>query len=415
MEGDERLPDKKGYGFDGCSPNILMARAEVRKGRIAFPEGTSYRLMVLPNYETMTPQLLAKITDLVKAGATVVGSPPVKSPSLSNYPACDQEVQLLVKELWGGLKTPKEVTRRGYGHGNIYWGGGSSEKLYPDYNSTAAVLKEMGISDDFTATGPVRYGHRRSKEREIYFLSNESDKPIQVDCTFRVATGQPQLWSPVSGEKRALPQFKRDNGLTTIPMKFEPYESFFVIFPCKDLSKVKSTNSNSVNFPKTKSVSTLEGSWKVSFNPKLGGPKKVNFDLLQDWTSRKEEGIKYYSGLATYRKSFASPAGLAAGSHIWLDLGKVHEMARVRLNGKEVGVVWCAPWHIEISSALQAGDNLLEIEVANLWPNRLIGDAAQPPEKRITWTIISHPYNTGSKLLPSGLIGPVRILVRQGD
>jgi hypothetical protein len=117
------IPDKKGHGFDGCSPKILMARAEVKDGLIAFPGGSSYRLMVLPQMETMTPALLAKIRDLVKAGATIVGSPPVKSPSLAAYPACDDEVRALAKDLWGSMEAPPEVTKRGYGKGALHWGG----------------------------------------------------------------------------------------------------------------------------------------------------------------------------------------------------------------------------------------------------------------------------------------------------
>ena len=549
MDGTAILPDKKGYGFDGCSPNILMARAQVRDGRIAFPGGTSYRLMVLPRYETMTPQLLAKIRDMVKAGATVVGLPPAKSPSLSDYPACDKRVQSLAKELWGTLETPAtvkltagssypnyplqlardhdlktrwisngdkpgqgptpkdpeyltwrfsapfpaaslvitpypdcgpkdcelqcsqdgktfrticrfvvqqrkektvvfdeeksqsfrlvinssypfqgqacwnvqiseiallakgrgEIVRRAYGRGSLYWNVDPSAQLYPNYDSTAAVLKKMGVREDFTATGPLRYGHRRTSEREIYFVSNKSCKPLQADCTFRAAAGRPELWDPVNGRKRTLPQHKSVNGLTTIPMAFAPRESFFVVFPRGGSAKRDKSIAGGVNFPKANTVSTLKGPWGVSFDPKLGGPKKVTFDALEDWTRRKEEGIKYYSGIATYRKIFSQPARLAGCSRVYLDLGTVHEMARVRLNGTDLGVVWCAPWRVDITHALKAGDNHLEIEVANLWPNRLIGDASKPQAKRITWTISKHPYTAGSKLLPSGLTGPVTV------
>ena len=306
---------------------------------------------------------------------------------------------------------PWPIIRRVYGSGSVYWihwGDDLSAQLYPNYDSTAAVLKEMGVSEDFTATGPVRYGHRRTKEREIYFLSNKSDKRLQTDCTFRVATGQPELWNPVNGKRRALPQYQSESGLTTIPMEFAPRESFFVVFPRSGSANRDKSIAGGVNFPKATTVATLEGSWDVSFDPKLGGPEKVTFDGLQDWTQRPEEGIKYYSGIATYRKSFDRPEGLAADSKIYLDLGTIHEMARVRLNGTDLGVVWCAPWRVDISHALTAGDNNLESEVANLWPNRLIGDASKPQEERITWTI-SHPYAAGNNLLPSGPLGPVTV------
>ncbi len=229
------LPDKKGYGFDGCSPKILMARAEVKDGLIAFPGGSSYRLMVLPQVETMTPALLAKIRDLVKAGATIVGPPPIKSPSLSGYPACDDEVKTLAKDLWGGVDAPKALTKRSYGKGVIHWGGESSASppLYPSYDLTAALLQGMGVKEDFTATGPVRYGHRRTEDKDIYFVANRTDAPIKVDCRFRVGKGSPQLLDPVTGEQRPLPQFEQTDGLTSIPMQFDAFQSFFVVFDRK--------------------------------------------------------------------------------------------------------------------------------------------------------------------------------------
>ncbi len=409
--GSELLPDKKGYGFDGCSPNILMARAEVQDGRIVFPGGTSYRLLVLPHYETMTPQLLVKIKDLVEAGASVIGLPPLKSPSLSNYPACDEEVQSLARELWGSLKAPEEITGRVYGRGSIYWGGEISPApaLYPHYDNTAAVLKKMGVSEDFTATGPVRYAHRRTEEREIYFVSNKSDKRLQADCTFRVAAGQPELWNPINGKRRPLPQYKTENGRTTIPMQFAPRESFFVIFPRGGSPKRDKAVVGSVNFPKATTVATLEGSWEVSFDPKWGGPEKVTFDTLQDWTGREEEGIKYYSGMAKYHKTFDLPEASSGGSRrLYLDLGQVKDIAEVQLNGRRLGVVWTAPWRMEITDVVKPTDNELVITVANLWVNRLVRDAGLPEEKRLTWTI-QNPYQPNSPLLPSGLLGPVQL------
>ncbi len=405
LEGSEgRLPDKKGYGFDGCSPRILMSRAEVRDGLISFPGGSSYRLMVLPNFPTMTPQLLAKICDLVKAGATVLGSPPVKSPSLSGYPECDQTLRALAAELWGGQETPGEVTKHSYGRGAVYSGGNPSEGLYPDYDVTASVLRKMSIAEDFVAAGPIRYGHRRTDEREIYFVSNKSAEAIQADCTFRVGKGEPQLWNPVTGTTRSLPQYKQMSGRTTVPMQFEPYQSFFVVFDRNSASNTP-TASGKVNFLKTVSVTTLDGPWEVSFDPKWGGPEKITFQTLQDWTQRAEDSIRHYSGIAAYRKAFDSPK--VSGQRVFLDLGVVHEMAEVVLNGKKLGVVWCAPWRIDITDALKEKGNQLEIKVANLWTNRLLGDETKPEEQRLTRTALG--YRASGALKSSGLLGPVRI------
>lgn len=435
LEGSGVLADKKGYGFDGCSPKILMARAEVKDGRIAFPGGTSYRLMVLPQVETMTPALLGKIRDLVKAGATIVGPPPLKSPSLSGYPACDDEVKAIATDLWGGLDVPKSPVKRSYGKGVVHWGGEppASPPLYPSYDVTSSLLREMGVKEDFTATGPVRYGHRRTEDREIYFVANRTDAQIQVDCRFRVGNGRPQLWNPVTGEQRPLPQFEQTDGLTSVPMRFDAFQSFFVVFEMvgTDRRDVRLESGNggsspSLNFPALMPVQELTGSWDITFDPKWGGPAKITFDTLQDWTTRSESGIKYYSGIATYQK-ILNVADVPKGS-TYLDLGVVHDMARVRLNGKDLGVVWCAPWRIEVTDAIKAGDNSLEIEVVNRWANRLIGDKqpadantrtverpagllGEKPIKTGRYTYTTHaPYKPDSPLVPSGLIGPVSLL-----
>jgi hypothetical protein len=406
-----RIPDKRGYGFDGCSPRMLINRAEIKKGKITFDGGSSYSVMVLPEFETMTPKLLKKITELVKAGAKVIGSPPVKSPSLTDYPKCDDKLKIQAKKLWGSLKRPAKLTKRKYGRGAVYWGGTKSEELYPEYDITVSVLKQMHISEDFASTGPVRYTHRTTKQQEIYFVANRSGDAIKTDCTFRVGKGKPQLWNPVTGKSRVLANYKTKSGLTKIPLEFAPHESFFVVFPRKD--SWFTTKAPKVNFPKVSPVATLEGTWEVSFDPKWGGPKKVTFDELYDWSKSENDGIKFYSGIATYRKSFVRSVLPVQGQGVWLDLGKVHEIARVRLNGKDLGVVWCEPWRVDISEAIKAGENDLEIEVANLWPNRLIGDAGKPQAQRFTWTVQKQPYNAKSKLLPSGLLGPVRITVEQ--
>jgi len=422
LEGTGALADKKGYGFDGCSPNILMDRAKVEDGRIVFDGGTSYRLMILPRFETMTPKLLEKITKLVKSGAVVYGAPPVASPSLSGYPQCDTRVQKLAKKLWGKSVSP--IRRVGKGRIILDKCVQGAKELYPEYDSTASILKEMGVAEDFTSTGPVRYGHRTTKDQDIYFVSNKSDESIKVYCTFRVAGSKPQLWNPVTGKMRSLPQYKVEGGLTTIPMQFYPYESFFVIFPHK--SPKQAAIAGGVNFPAVKSVVTIEGAWDVSFDPKWGGPAKITFDKLQDWTAHCERGIKYYSGIATYSKKFDSPKKF--GKKVYLDLGTVHDMARVKFNGKDLGVVWCAPWRVDITDSLKSKGNVLEIEVANRWPNRMLGDQQEPDKdvRTVKWDsgfLGGKEYKTGrytfattsgaGKLLPSGLIGPVRIFVEQ--
>jgi len=422
------IPDKKGYGFDGCSPKMLLDWATVKNSKIVFPNASSYEIMVLPNFETMTPELLEKIISMVEQGANIIGTPPKKSPGLVNYPKCDTEVKQLAEKLWGTNQTPDNQTETKFGKGTIYWGGiVATDKLYPTYKSTAEILASLNIDEDFKSdNNTVRFGHRKTEERDIYFVANRTDEFQKTDCSFR-AVGQPELWLGTTGETRKIINFSVNNGVTTIPMEFHPYESFVVTFSKENENIVENTSES--NFPAFSEIKTLEGPWNVSFNSKFGGPENIEFNELQDWTTHEIRGIKYYSGIASYKKSFI--VDNLENQNYYLDLGEVNDIARVKLNGKDVGVIWCAPWRIDITEALQEGENKLEIEVANRWINRLLGDKSEPEEYRRTvkfdnGLLKGRDYITGrytfttrsamrsfrfTEPLQSGLIGPVKIKV----
>jgi hypothetical protein len=385
------FPDRRGYNFDGCAPGALIERAAVKEGRITFPDGMSYRLLVLPHVETMTPPLLRKIKQLVDAGATVVGAPPKQSPSLQNYPQCDAEIRQLAAEIWRDNRVLRDATAATVPP--------DSAAIYPTYETTSQILAKMNVLPDFESAGDVRYTHRHDGDAEIYFVGNRTSSPLSADCRFRVAGLQPELWDPVTGQRRALPEFREQNGLTSVPLRFAPGESYFVVFR-------KGPRPSGTNFPEFKQITELSGPWEVRFDPKWGGPERVTFAALDDWRKRPEDGIRFYSGKATYRHAFSLQP---SRNRIFLDLGRVAVMAEVKLNGKDLGVVWTDPYRVDISAAVQPGENALEITVANLWPNRLIGDQWLPANKRFTFTTWS-PYKKDSPLLESGLLGPVRLM-----
>jgi len=429
-DGEGRLRDKRGYGFDAVSPRLLMNRAGVKNGRIAFPQASDYKILVLPDDRTMTPEALQKIIELVESGATVMGNPPVKSPSLVNYPDSDEQVQSLAMTLWGSLDVPDKMTKRQYGAGTIYWGkdiypeAGGEDAFYPTYDRTASVLSELGLVEDFTTSeNSVRYTHRRSKGQDIYFVANRSDKTIAVDGTFRVSGMTPELWHPATGERHALPNYEEKADATSVPLEFAPYESYFVVFSHE--AKAAKTGEN--NFPNFETVMNVGGPWDVAFDPEFGGPENIQFDHLQDWSKHDDRGVKYYSGTATYTNTFDLPEGRGLPDSYTIDLGKAYEMARVTLNGVELGITWTAPWQVPVGDALKAKDNVLMVEVANSWENRLIGD--DTPEdsnvRTVQWEsglLEGKPYETGrytfstieegelAELQPSGLIGPVRLV-----
>lgn len=427
MDGDVVLPDRKGYNFDGCSPGQLY-KASVKNSKIVFPGGASYRLLVLPATPTMTPALLKKIAALVNAGATVVGAPPVKSPSLVGYPVFDAQIAKLAKSVWGGLTSPAKQITNPYGQGKVIWVGKLSTQindLYPDYDLTAAILKSMNVPQDFTANGDLRYTHRRVDGSDIYFVSNRTDHVVETSVTFRSHVGKPQLWDAMRAEIRPLSEYVVKGETTSIPMKLAPYQSYFVVFAKEPMP----VSAKAKNFATEKVIQTLTGPWQVAFDPKWGGPKQIEFDELSDWTKRAEDGIKYYSGTAVYRKSFDVDKSLLSpkGKKIRIDLGEVYNMARVKVNGKDMGIVWTAPWSVDVSQTDLKEHNQLEIEIINLWPNRLIGDERLPDDgpkngRLPDWILQGQPRTSGrytfsthrfygkdSPLLKSGLLGPVTI------
>ncbi len=435
LTGDEMLPDRKGYNFDGCSPSQLLT-ASVKGNKIIFPSGATYRVLVLPATETMTPVLLDKIEILVKAGAIVIGNPPQKSPSLKDYPKCDQLIAAKTKLMWGGAVPPSEISELNYGKGKIYWGGVlskiNSPELYPNYDATASLLRKMGIQEDFESAGPVRYAHHLLKSGDIYFISNKTNSSVNALCAFRVNSVTPELWDPLTGEIRPLPDFMIQDKQMLIPLQFDPYQSYFIVF--KRNTKIPEPNSEKRrNFPQMKVLMEVNGPWQVSFNPKWGGPQNVIFNMLEDWTASPEYGIRYYSGIANYHNIISLPEKAIADkkAELFLDLGEVYNLARIHVNGKDMGVVWTAPFQLKMTDAVVTGENRIDIEVANLWPNRLIGDEQFSDDGiknghwpdwllkkqirtsgRYTFTTAKF-YKQDSELLKSGLIGPVRILISE--
>jgi hypothetical protein len=559
------LKDKRGHQFDGCDPGTLIELAAVKDGRIVFPNGTEYSVLVLPKVETMTLPLLKKIEQLVNDGAMVIGNPPQKSPSLQNYPKVDEEVQTLAGKIWtkknvvalsaknvakkkpikiAGAKwvwfpegnpafdapagtryfrktvsiaddvkivdaqllgiADNELTVRVNGK-TIYqtnlvnplksvtftdslkrgdniieleavngtsdqrnpagliaafeiqtvdgqnqphlirlttdatwnasqdkkewknatilgdfgigpwsvaeYNAASQEELYSDYNATAKILESAGLPVDLEAPNEtVRFTHRKIENADYYFIANRSANTFDGDITFRVTGKKASIWNPLTGQRfRTLPAHD-DGKRTTIPIPLEGYESLFVVF---DENGVTAENLVWRNAP-TETLQELNDNWTVSFNPlyfrHTAGENiqgKITMDKLIDWSTSSDAAIKYYSGIAKYEKTFELKEQT---SRLFLDLGNVEVIARVKLNGKDIGTRWFAPYRLDITSFAKEGENKLEIEVANLWTNRLIGDAKLPEAERVTWSTWNGVYGEKDKLLPSGLLGPVRVL-----
>ena len=278
--------------------------------------------------------------------------------------------------------------------------------LYPSYRVTARLLAERGLKPDFEGDG-MRAIHRRDGDEEIYFIANRMDRELAATCAFRVTGKHPEWWDAVTSERTVLDEFEEKENRTYLPVRLGAHESGFVVFHSGTPAKRAREN-----FPHFHPAMAIEGAWNVSFDPKLGGPASVHFDRLWDWAERPDEGIRFYSGKAIYRIAF--DAAIGAEQELFLSLGQVYNMASVRLNGRELGVVWSVPWRVSIPRGLlQAGGNQLEIEVANLWWNRLVRDSRLPEAERLTWIPEKYPFTGNEPLQKSGLLGPVRIETRK--
>lgn len=415
------LPE--GYAFDYINAEVLMTRATMHNGRLTLPDGMNYGLLVLPKLETMRPELLRKLQTLITQGLAIMGPAPKRSPSLQGYPQTDDEVKRLASSIWPAASTGQAndfagaKTFRSYGKGTVISNMDMQEaldllKIKPDLllPATAGHLSKEGA--------PLKYIHRQVGGQDIYFVSNQTEKQLEITPLFRMKNKQVSLWNPLQGQIRALPEAIQEDEHIRIPLHLAPLESFFLVFEPEDktgLSAVPQVASgdkasaSGINFPAQEVLHELTGPWTLHFEDQRRGPSKpVIFQQLQDWSKSTEEKIKYYSGTVRYTKTFQyQPKGKS--DRILLDIAAVPGMAKVKINGQAVGGLWTAPWQLDISSALKPGANHLEISVVNTWANRLIGDSLLQPAQRSTWTSFN-PFKPDNPLEPAGLIGPVRLM-----
>lgn len=528
------------YRADGCSAEVVLTRLKVKDGRFVLPDGMSYRVLVLPGGETMTPALLKRIGELAEQGGLIVGTLPSRSPSLTGYPQCDEEVARLAERL---RVSGKIITER----------------------SVEQVLAERGIAPDFAADRVLNYAHRRIGAADIYFVANRSENPVTAVCTFRVTGRAPDLWDPVTGRVERVAHFAAMQGGTRLRLHLEGSGAVFVVFrspaqsvarlsgiardgvevsltgrdmppiiihkalwgPAGDPSRTKDVtdqvrrmltrrgaqwtvaelasegdpalnvvktlrveyevggrrmeisaiDSETISFvlpsdaapdvtvtaspagpivaeirtpgrytlrlaggaTRTLSVGPLprplsiDGPWTVRFPPRWGAPPAIALNRLASLSEHSIAGVRYFSGVAAYSTAFQVPAGLLQpGYRLTLDLGQVAVSARVRLNGRDLGILWHAPYRVEVTGLLRPGENRLEVEVANLWINRMVGDEHLPEDSRRNpdgtlvewpeWLEQDRPSPTGrftftswrlwgkeGPLPASGLIGPVTL------
>ena len=389
---ENKLPDvPSSYNYDFVNADALVKVLSVNKGQIKTPNGMNYRMLALdPNSKYMSLPVLRKISEMVQAGAVVVGDKPVGTPSLSDDQA---EFKTIAEQLWG-----TGTGEHTLGKGKVYAG-----------LSIPVVLASMKITPDFEYTKPrsntnLMFVHRKLGDVEIYWVNNRNNNAENIEATFRVEGKTPELWHPETGMIEET-SYNITNGRTTVPMRMEPNDAVFVVFRKKAV-----TQSLTLTQPVETQLTFLYGSWNVSFQPNRGAPTQIVLDQLSSWSENTDPGIKYFSGTGSYAKTIqVSDDWFKEGSQIWLDLGEVKNLAEVLVNGKSLGIVWKTPFRVNLTKSLKQGENVLEVKVTNLWVNRLIGDQQPGNTEKITYTTQAF-YQANSSLLPSGLFGPVKIV-----
>jgi hypothetical protein len=440
-----------GYDFDIVYPRHLR-KMRWQEGAFVLPTGPKYRLLVLPENWAAEIATLRTLRELARAGAPIVGSAPVAPAGRTDFTAL-REYSGLIAELWGG-----DVRR----------------PLIRSRSPIEAAVHEAGLRPDVewparTGSGEFRYVHRRTSEADIYFVFNHSAEAAAGDVAFRIRGRQPELWNAMDGSRHDAPVYRTRGETTVLPLQLEPHGSIFVVFrrPLPDrwiesvtpaglelqAGTVIAPGATDVGLryndgqrvvrrtPSLPEPLNLSGSWRVEFAPDRGAPPDATLERLIPLNEHADDGIRFYSGVATYRTTFVVPAGARQPRTIArLDLGSVGDLAEVRLNGVSAGNWWQPPFQGEITPLLRPGENTLEIRVANRWINRLIGDERLPTDltyqktgtnkftdgklehlpawlydasrrqekRRISFATWKH-YNADSTLVPSGLIGPVRI------
>lgn len=421
----------KGYDFDVCD-HTTFATMFVEDGFVALPSGMRYQYLVLPQHARYTPAALEKVLELVEAGATVLGPRPNRVPTLAGFPDADTQIQALATKLWPETAGPSE---RRVGKGRVITG-----------KSFETILAEDALRQDFVSgEDDVWYIHRTLNDGEMYFVSYQEDQSKDLTLTFRVSGLVPEIWDAVTGEKTSASVFVDNGTVTSVPLKMDPYGSRFVIFrqssdqldPAVALTKdgqavhldgddgvftVRENGTYAVSWKSGQTATAVVSditapklvpeAWTVTFQKERGAPEGgIAFDQLKSWTEHSEFGIKYFSGTATYNKGVNVPTEfLTEGRRVCLDLGKVHDLAEVVVNDQPIGVIWKAPFRIDITDAVQPGANKVEIKVTNCWKNRILGDWKLPADEKITWTL--YPFYHDEKdadLMPSGLLGPVQL------
>lgn len=411
---------ESGYDYDSCGTDIF-GQLKVENGNIVLPSGKRYRLLVMPNTPFQSPAIAHKVKELVAEGAAVLGPKPMHSPTLAGFPTSEKDVIAIADQVWGKCDG-KTVTSNRFGKGQVFDGITPSE-----------VMGKLKVSPvvQLPAGSGLAWIQRRTSDADIFFVSNQSSNSVNTIAFFFAAGKKPEFFDAEKGTITDAVGWTVEGEQTQVPLNLEPEKSVFVVF--RHPGKPTSGKTSKIKVTGLPELMKLSGPWDVRFQPDRGAPERARFDKLMSWSEHTDPGIRYFSGTATNTIEFDLPKGFfKKNQEVWLDLGEVAVIAEVRLNNKNLGILWHKPFKIDVSKAVRQGTNTLEVDVTNLWINRLIGDEQYPADcdwtekyltkwpdwltsgkerpvkQRVTFTTWRH-WGKDDKLQPSGLIGPVTL------
>jgi hypothetical protein len=381
---DQKQPFPAGYKFDYCNPDVLLNRLTVENGMITTPEGLRYSMMWIPDNKRMLPETLERLQQLIVEGAVIVADAPKSVATLRDADNSKRRFDAAVEAIWGEAKAGQLVS---VGKGKVLSGVSSIDK----------AIEIIGLQAD--VVGDVRWLHRRTEGADWYFVTPQKQTSFKGDVRFH-ATGRVELWNPVTGE--AVPIASTTDGeYTTLNLDLPRYSSYFVVF-----EKGKKPHKVDASAPLNNSIALSE-KWTIEFPDGWGAPTQITTSELKPWQEliESEEG-RSFSGTAIYTTNF-NIGDIKRGQRVELDLGQVDMIATVKVNGKSVRTLWCAPYRVDISDYIQQGENKLTVEVTSTWYNRLVYDAGRPEAERKTWMI--HGPAANATYNPTGLLGDVYI------
>lgn len=378
------------HGYDFVNADALLHVLSNDGDDVVSPGGARYRALYLGGSSRhMSLTVLEKVTALVEHGARVIGHPPVGDPGLAG--ADGARYATLVAKLWP----------QGDAAGTVASVGAGRVVVAAD---AEAGLAALGVAADLKVTDggeDIGFVHRHWNDGDDWFVVNRKQDAQSFGAHFRITGKVPELWHAETGRSEPI-GFRIVGGETIVPLNLNGEESVHVVF-----RKPAEGNEDMVFWPHNRVLARLEGAWSVAFQPGRGAPASATLPTLAPLNTNGDFGISHFAGVATYRHDLVTPHGWKAGDPLWLNLGDAREMAEVVVNGRVLGTIWHAPYRIDVGQAVHRGTNTLEVRVATLWVNRLIGDAA-PGASKVAWTSLP-TYRADAPLRPAGLIGPVTL------